>query len=173
MTINLGPGEDAQLILERQARDMQAKAAELTAALAAAGATVRSPDGSVSVTVDANGGLRDLQLTQKACDLGPGRLTTEILAAVNKAQRQTARNVVTSFAAVTGEGESTDFIRSFLPADPEEEAEEQAQAAVVDEFQVADEEPVTRATPTPPPARPAPRRRPAAPDDDDEDLSSW
>lgn len=174
MTINLGPGEDIQLVLERQARDLQAKAAELTSALNSAGATVSSPDGSVSVTLDANGGLRDLKLGHRACELGPARLTAEIMAAVTKAQRQTARNVVTSFEAVTGETESTEFLRTFLPADPEQEAEQQAQAAVTDEFQLADDEPRRPVAPPPTrPSRPAPRRRPVAPDDDDEDLSSW
>src|SRR2546423_14569770 len=48
---NLGPGEDFQLLLDRQGRDMQSKAAALREALSAAGATVRTPDGAVTVAL--------------------------------------------------------------------------------------------------------------------------
>jgi DNA-binding protein YbaB len=171
---NLAPGEDFQLVLERQVRDMRAKAEALNEALSDAGATVRSRDGAVTVTLAPNGALQNLELGHRACELGPARLTAAIMAAVRDAQRQTARTVASSFAAINGEGEATDLIRSFLPPEPEAE-----------EFAVP--EPVEPTPPPPPPVAPSPpppapptrpsapprRSRPAAEDHGDDEMNPW
>jgi DNA-binding protein YbaB len=158
---NLGPGEDFQLLLERQVRDMQAKAAALNEALSAAGATVRSRDGAVIVTLAPNGALTNLELGHRACELGPARLTAAIMSTVREAQRQTARSVADSFATINGDGESTDMVRSFLPPDPPPDGDFAAPESV---------EPERTPPPTTPP--PAPRRRPAA-DDHDDESNPW
>jgi DNA-binding protein YbaB len=161
---NLGPGEDFQLLLERQVREMQSKAAALNEALSSAGATVRSRDGSVTVTLAPNGALTNLELGHRACELGPARLTAAIMGAVRDAQRQTARAVADSFATINGDGESTEMVRSFLPPDPPPDGD----------FAAPEN---TGPTPPPPPAPPsppsAPRRRPAADDRPDDESNPW
>ncbi|MEU0532087.1 YbaB/EbfC family nucleoid-associated protein [Amycolatopsis tolypomycina] len=168
MQPNLGPGEDFQLLLERQVREMQSKAAALNEAISAAGATVRTRDGSVTVTLAPNGALTNLELGHRACELGPARLTAAIMGAVRDAQRQTARAVADSFATINGDGESTEMVRSFLPPDPPPDGDFAAPESA---------EP----TPPPPPAPPAPpsappstpRRRPVADDRPDDESNPW
>ena len=167
MQPNLGPGEDFQLLLERQVREMQSKAAALNEALSSAGATVRTRDGSVTVTLAPNGALTNLELGHRACELGPARLTAAIMGAVRDAQRQTARAVADSFATINGDGESTDMVRSFLPPDPPPDggfaAPESAETAP----------PPAPAPPAPPSPPSAPRRRPAADDRPDDESNPW
>lgn len=180
MQPNLGPGEDFQLVLERQVREMQAKAAALGEALSEAGATVRSRDGSVTVTLAPNGALTNLELGHRACELGPARLTSAIMTTVREAQRQTARTVATSFAAIDGEGEAADLIRSFLPPDPEPE---QFAAPEPEPGPTPPPRPPVPPTPPPPPPPPAPprsagpppapRRRPPADDHGDDEMNPW
>ncbi|MFF1610606.1 YbaB/EbfC family nucleoid-associated protein [Amycolatopsis sp. NPDC058278] len=164
MQPNLGPGEDFQLLLERQVREMQSKAAALNEALSAAGATVRTRDGSVTVTLAPNGALTNLELGHRACELGPTRLTAAIMGAVRDAQRQTARAVADSFATINGDGESTEMVRSFLPPDPPPDGDFAAPESA-------------ETTPPPPPAPPsppsAPRRRPSADDRPDDESNPW
>ncbi|MGW5744785.1 YbaB/EbfC family nucleoid-associated protein, partial [Amycolatopsis sp. NPDC003861] len=151
MQPNLGPGEDFQLLLERQVREMQSKAAALNEALSAAGATVRTRDGSVTVTLAPNGALTNLELGHRACELGPARLTAAIMGAVRDAQRQTARAVADSFATINGDGESTAMVRSFLPPDPPPDGD----------FATPESAEPTPPPPAVPPSPPsAPRRRP-------------
>ncbi|MFJ7219894.1 YbaB/EbfC family nucleoid-associated protein [Amycolatopsis sp. NPDC098790] len=168
MQPNLGPGEDFQLLLERQVRDMQSKAAALGEALSAAGATVRSRDGSVTVTLAPNGALTNLELGHRACELGPARLTAAIMGTVREAQRQTARSVADSFATINGDGESTDMVRSFLPPDPPPDAGFAAPETVE-----PTPPPPPPAPPAPPAGGPAPRRRPPADDRFDDESNPW
>lgn len=166
MQPNLKPGEDFQLLLEKQVREMQEKAGALQEALGGASATVRSRDGAVSVTIAPNGALQELELGHRACELGPARLTATIMEAVRDGQRQAARTVADSFASIAGEGESADVIRSFLPPVEDEPAD------------FADPEPETESAPPAPPIAPptqqAPRRpRPASSVEDDDEMRPW
>ncbi|MGW3995670.1 YbaB/EbfC family nucleoid-associated protein [Amycolatopsis sp. NPDC004772] len=164
MQPNLGPGEDFQLLLERQVREMQSKAAALNEALSAAGATVRTRDGSVTVTLAPNGALTNLELGHRACELGPARLTAAIMGAVRDAQRQTARAVADSFATINGDGESTAMVRSFLPPDPPPDGD----------FATPESAEPTPPPPAVPPSPPSvPRRRPAADDRSDDESNPW
>ncbi|WP_410676740.1 YbaB/EbfC family nucleoid-associated protein [Amycolatopsis sp. cmx-4-68] len=171
MQPNLGPGEDFQLLLERQVRDMQSKAAALNEALSAAGATVRSRDGAVTVTLAPNGALTNLELGHRACELGPARLTAAIMSTVREAQRRTARSVADSFATINGDGESTEMVRSFLPPDPPPDGDFAAPESAEPERTPP---PATPPSAPPRPADPpaAPRRRPAA-DDHDDESNPW
>lgn len=153
MQPNLRPGEDFQLLLDRQVREMQSKAAALNEALSTAGATVRTRDGAVTVTLAPNGALTNLELGHRACDLGPARLTAAIMGAVRDAQRQTARAVADSFATIDGDTESTAMVRSFLPPDPPPDGDFAAPEA------------------SEPPPPPAPRHRPVA--DNDDESNPW
>jgi DNA-binding protein YbaB len=173
MQPNLKPGEDFQHFLDTQIREMQTKAAALTEAFADSTATVSSRDGAVTVTVAPNGALRNIQLGHRACELGPTRLTASIMEAVNAAQRQTANSVVESVAAITGEGDSTDFLRSFLP--PPDEPAPEADPNMIDQRTFVEEleperppAPPVMTAPQPPPVR---RRRPVA--DDEDEGNPW
>lgn len=168
---NLGSGEDIQEFLDAQIKNLQTKATALTEAIADSVATVTSRDGSVTVTVEANGALRDLKLGHRAGDQSPARLTAAIMEAVRTAQRQTANSVADSVAEITGEGDSTDLIRTFLPPQDEPDTDDDENRFV------KDPEPDPESTPPPavasqPPAR---GRRPAADDDDDdyEERRPW
>jgi DNA-binding protein YbaB len=169
---NLSPGQDFQQFFDKQIKDMQAKAAALTEAFEDSSATVRSRDGAVTVTVAPNGALRDLQLGHRACELGPARLTAGIMEAVRAAQRQTANSVADSFAEITGEGDTTGLIRTFLP--PQDEPDPALdQNGFFEEPEPEPEPTPSAARPsaiTPPPAR---RRRPVADDDDFEETRLW
>lgn len=170
MQPNLGPGEDFQLLLERQVRDMQGKAAALSEALSAAGATVRSRDGAVTVTLAPNGALTNLELGHRACELGPARLTAAIMGTVREAQRQTARSVADSFATINGDSESTDMVRSFLPPDPPPDGDFAAPDGPTEPTPPPAAPP---RPPAPPSAGPAPRRRPSADDRFDDESNPW
>ncbi|MGK3207014.1 YbaB/EbfC family nucleoid-associated protein [Amycolatopsis sp. MEPSY49] len=172
MQPNLGPGEDFQLLLERQVRDMQSKAAALSEALSAAGATVRSRDGAVTVTLAPNGALTNLELGHRACELGPARLTAAIMGTVREAQRQTARTVADSFATINGDGESTDMVRSFLPPDPPPDGDFAAPETEPERTPPPQAAPPAR-PPAPPAGGPAPRRRPQADDRFDDESNPW
>lgn len=170
---NLRPGEDFQHFLDRQAQEMQAKAAALSEAFADSAATVSSRDGSVTVTVAPNGALRNLELGHRACELGPARLTAAIMETVRLAQRQTARSIADSFSVINGPGESTDLVRSFLPPDDEAEDPDAEQHRFVEE---PDEPEQAAPPPTAPPATPPPtarRRGPRAQDDEDDETRPW
>ncbi|MCR6487995.1 YbaB/EbfC family nucleoid-associated protein [Amycolatopsis sp. OK19-0408] len=176
MQPNLGPGEDFELLLERQVRDLQTKAASLSEALSAAGATVRSRDGAVTVTLAPNGALTNLELGHRATELGPARLTAAIMSTVREAQRRTARSVADSFATINGDGESTDMVRSFLPPDPPPDGDFAApESAEPERTPPPPAAPPARppAPPAPPPAGPAPRRRPPADDHFDDESNPW
>jgi DNA-binding protein YbaB len=181
---NLSPGEDFQYLLDKQIREMQGKAAALTEAFAESSATVSSRDGAVKVTVAANGSLSNLELGNRACEMGPARLTAAIMETVRAAQRKTANTVADSFIAINGDGETADLIRSFLPVEEEEPV-----PAANDQFAGTPEPepeatPPSRPVPPVPPVRPAPptaapappppprRSRPAGNGDDDE-MSPW
>ena len=167
MQPNLGPGEDFQLLLERQVREMQSKAAALNEALSSAGATVRTRDGSVTVTLAPNGALTNLELGHRACELGPARLTAAIMGAVRAAQRQTARAVADSFATINGDGESTEMVRSFLPPDPPPDGD----FAAPQSTEPTPPAPSAPPAPSSPPA--APRRRPVSDERSDDESNPW
>ncbi|MBE1493046.1 DNA-binding protein YbaB [Amycolatopsis lexingtonensis] len=171
MQPNLGPGEDFQLLLERQVREMQSKAAALNEAISAAGATVRTRDGAVTVTLAPNGALTNLELGHRACELGPARLTKAIMGAVRDAQRQTARAVADSFATINGDGESTDMVRSFLPPDPPPDGDFAAPENAAEPERTPPPAPPRPAAPPAPPS--APRRRPPADDHLDDESNPW
>jgi len=166
---NLRPGEDIEHYVERQAREMKDRSAQLEEAFAAAAATVTSRDGSVTVALAPNGALRNLQLGRNACELGEARLTTTIMDTVRRAQSQTARAVTSSVESILGDGEAVEMMKSFLPPDPA------AGEVEDDQFGSAAprEEPPPARPPMPPPrtTRPAPRRRPA--EDDEGEANPW
>jgi DNA-binding protein YbaB len=139
---------------EARLADLKQKSEDLTENFAAAGATVVSKDGAVTVTVGPNGGLQNLQLGHRALELGGPRLTALILETARTAQKQAANQVLEMF--------------------PDDEVEEDTDAydEIDDEPEPAPAPPVSQAPPAAP--QPAPvRGKPRGADDDDDDNQPW
>ncbi|SHF80810.1 YbaB/EbfC family nucleoid-associated protein [Streptoalloteichus hindustanus] len=152
---------------EATVADLRRKSQELEENIGAAATTVSSPDGSVTVTVAPNGGLQQLALGHRACELGPARLTALIMETVHKGQRMAAHKVAEAFAPLGAGTEAMGMLTSHLPElDEAEERELDAQQAAR-----AAGAPVSppAAAPAPPASAPvppspaAPPVRPAAP----------
>ncbi|GGP70778.1 YbaB/EbfC family nucleoid-associated protein [Saccharothrix coeruleofusca] len=154
---------------EAKLADLQQKSADLQENYAAASATVSSRDGSVTVTVGPNGGLQNIELGHRACDLGPSRLTAVIMETARAAQKQAASKVVAAFEPL-GEGtEAMQFVMDSIPSDGTEDEDDD------DERDYAEPEP-ERAPARPQPVQQAPSRpaRPSRPaDDEDDDNQPW
>lgn len=73
------------------------KAEQLREQLTAASATVSSSDGSVTLTLNPNGGLANISFGPRACDLGPAKLGSLIMTTVAQAQREVSRHVTAAF----------------------------------------------------------------------------
>ncbi|WP_197321099.1 YbaB/EbfC family nucleoid-associated protein [Saccharomonospora sp. NB11] len=172
MDSNLRPGEDLQHYLERQASQMQERAAALQEAFAAAAATVTSRDGTVTVSLAPNGALRNIQLGKRACELGEARLAATIMETVRLAQSQTARAVTSSVQSIVGNNQAVEMMKSFLPPDPAA-ADEVDQNKFVEDPEPDDAPPPPK-PPVTPPSSPTnrPRRRPER-RDDDEEANPW
>lgn len=156
---------------EARMADLKQKSEDLTENFAAAGATVTSKDGAVTVTVGPNGGLQNLQLGHRAVELGGPRLTALILETARAAQKQAANQVLELFAPL---GEGTEAYRMVSDSIPDDEVEEDTNAyddEIDDEPEPAPAPPVSRPAAAP---QPAPvRGRSRAADDDDDDNQPW
>ncbi|MFE6615799.1 YbaB/EbfC family nucleoid-associated protein [Amycolatopsis sp. NPDC057786] len=190
MQPNFDAGEDFALLLEREAKKLEEKAHALTAAFTASASTVRSPDGSVTVTVEANGSLSAIEFGNRATALGPARLSSLVMQTVREAQRKTVEKVTESYTEINGEDEAARLVRTFLPKveDEEDTPDTPEQDKWAPEAHHQDPRPQAGYRPPPPqagppmppqpgrpvrpPNPPAPRpRRPATPDDDE--MSPW
>ncbi|MFJ8917263.1 YbaB/EbfC family nucleoid-associated protein [Amycolatopsis sp. NPDC102389] len=190
MQPNFDAGEDFALLLEREARKLEEKAQALTAAFTASASTVTSADGSVTVTVEANGSLSAIEFGSRSTALGPARLSALVMRTVREAQRKTVEKVTESYTEINGEDEAAQLVRTFLPKVDEEEStpENPEQDKWAPEAHNEPPRPQAGFRPPPPqagppmppqpgrpvrpPNPPAPRpRRPASPDDDE--MSPW
>lgn len=192
MQPNFDAGEDFALLLEREARKLQEKAEALTAAFTSSASTVRSADGSVTVTVEANGSLSAIEFGNRATALGPARLSSLVMQTVREAQRKTVEKVTESYTEINGNDEAAELVRTFLPKveDEEDAPANPEQDKWAPEAHHEDPRPQAGFRPPPPPPQagpsmppqpgrpvrppnpPAPRpRRPATPDDDE--MSPW
>jgi DNA-binding protein YbaB len=115
MQPNFEAGEDFALLLEREDRKLQEKASALTAAFTASAATARSADGSVTVKVEANGSLSAIEFGNRACALGPARLSALVMQTVREAQRKTVERITESYVEINGNDEAAELVRTFLP----------------------------------------------------------
>ncbi|MFD4637851.1 YbaB/EbfC family nucleoid-associated protein [Lentzea sp. NPDC058436] len=157
---------------EAKLADLKQKSENLTENFAAAGATVSSKDGAVTVTVGPNGGLQNLQLGHRAVELGAPRLTALILETARAAQKQAATQVLELFKPL---GEGTEAYQMVSDSIPDDEFEEDT----TDAYDEVDDEP--EPAPAPPPVsrpaaapQPAPvRGRPRPADDDNDDNQPW
>lgn len=108
---------------ESKVAELRQKSEDLQENVASAAATATSRDGTVTVTVGPNGGLRDLRLGHRAVDLGAARLTELILQTVRTAQHQVAAKVREAFEPLGGGTEAMRMYLDAVPDDPEATAE--------------------------------------------------
>jgi DNA-binding protein YbaB len=153
---------------EARLADLQKKSEDLQDNIAAASATVSSKDDSVTVTVGPNGGLQNLELGHRACDLGPARLTALILETARAAQRKASEKVVEAFEPLGGGTEAMRFVMDSIPSDDEDDEDER-------DYAEPEPEPTPQArapqrAPLPTPQRPVRRSRP---DDEDDENQPW
>jgi DNA-binding protein YbaB len=106
---------------EAKVADLQRKSSALQESLAEASATVSSSDGSVTVRIGPNGGLENLELSHRAAEHSPARLTGLIMETVRKGQRKAAGKLADAFAPMGESSEAMRLISSLAP--PSEEPE--------------------------------------------------
>ncbi len=155
---------------ESRLADLKQKSAELQENYAAANGTATSHDGSVTVTVGPNGGLLNLELGHRACDLGPARLTALILTTARAAQKLAAGKVVEAFAPMGAGTEAMQFVLDSMPDDEAVQVEDD-----YDPDPEPEPEPERPRFQPQPPVQPRPAARPPArrADEDDDDNQPW
>jgi DNA-binding protein YbaB len=148
-----------QWMNDMQARltDLKQKSEDLAENLATASATVTSNDGAVKVTIAPTGALQNLELTQRATGMNPGKLTASIMEAVRKGQQAASAKMMEAFAPMGAGTESMDLVRSYLP--PEDDDEDEVEEHDLKAVDALDDQP----PPPPPPARPYPQQQPPYP----------
>lgn len=124
-----GPSGDPETMLAgfRQQIEQKFKQAEqLKEAASAVQVSASSADGAVTVVVDNNGNLADLELTDGALRKRPDEVSREVLATLRSAQAQLAARMQEVMAPVVGEdSETLDAVMSgFRERFPAEEAED-------------------------------------------------
>ncbi|MFC7343769.1 YbaB/EbfC family nucleoid-associated protein [Saccharopolyspora griseoalba] len=122
--------------MQERADEMVRQSQEVQQNLQDMAETAAEPDGSVSVTVSANGALKDLHIDKQALSRGPERLKAAILQLAGQAQAKVAGRVVEAVEPVAG-SDGLEFLRSQLPADPDA-ATDQSRRPADDDF---DDEP--------------------------------
>ncbi|HEX6343712.1 YbaB/EbfC family nucleoid-associated protein [Umezawaea sp.] len=145
--------------VETRLSDLRQKSEVLVENLATATATATSGDGAVTVTIAPSGALQNLELTQRAAGMSPGKLTASIMEAVRRGQRAASAKMAEAFAPLGGGTESMDLVRSFLPP-AEDEGEEENEERDLKAVDALDEEPAPP-RPSYPPRPPAPPHPPA------------
>lgn len=159
---------------EAKLADLKKKSEDLQENFTASSATVRSKDGSVTVTVGPNGGLQNLQLGRRAMEMTAAQLTGAILQTAAIAQRQAAEKVLAVFQPL-GEGTAAmSMVSDTIPADEADLDDDVDGLDDLDEVEepVAPPPPVHRPASAAPVVRPPTRSRHAANDADD-DNQPW
>ncbi|MEU5694900.1 YbaB/EbfC family nucleoid-associated protein [Actinosynnema sp. NPDC020468] len=102
-------------------------ASQAEAKLGGVGGSATSPDGLVTVSVNASGALTDLILRPGLRGEDPERISGTIMAALAKAQRAAAGQVVEIMTDFVGDGAALEFVKANMPngysgdgTDPEE-----------------------------------------------------
>jgi len=128
--------------------------------------TASSRDGSVRVTVRADGSVTDLVFTEKVRSLPLTELSAQILATMRSAQARIADQVGAVMTAQLGDEDAQtravmlDNLRERFPVPPDEQVEP---APASKKWNFADAEPDDQAPQPPPAAPPPPSARPPTP----------
>lgn len=165
-------GADSIAGLTAELEQLKATAEQVRESIRSAAATVRAPDGAVTVTVGPSGVLQDLAFGSRAYQRPPEALASLVMQLIGTAQKQVGAQVAGAFSGLVGEdSQAMQILDEFLPHDPDDDAAA-GQASEAEEF-AQPEEPAPQPPPPPPPQQPPrPTRRPAArPSDEDDDFS--
>ncbi|PRY46480.1 YbaB/EbfC family nucleoid-associated protein [Umezawaea tangerina] len=90
-------------------------AAQAETQLGGAGGSATSPDGLITVTVNAAGALENLVLRPGVRDMDPERIASAVLAASGQAQRAAAGRVVEIMTEFIGDSPALDFVKAQMP----------------------------------------------------------
>ena len=88
---------------QRRIGELEARARQAQDALRSVSATVSSANGAVTVTVDPDGGLRQLIFTERADDLSRPRLADAVLDAVRRARADVTRHAEDALRPLLGD----------------------------------------------------------------------
>jgi DNA-binding protein YbaB len=178
--------DEAQRQMDQWAQGFAAKAERYQAAQAQTEQlrlTATSSGGAVKVTVGADGGVTDLEFTNKARSIPLEELSSQILSTMRRAQAGIATQVSEVMTEQLGDEDQEtrslllDNLRSRFPEQDEDGTPADDAPFAAPEAGPPPTPPPPAAPPTPPAARPpqAPPRppsRPGGPDEDDEN-SPW
>ena len=84
-------------------------------ALKEIGGSATSPDGHVTVRVNASGATTELVLRQAVRDIEPEQLARLIMRTTQQAQADVGSKVVETIRSLVGEGEALEFVKSRVP----------------------------------------------------------
>ena len=90
-------------------------AAQAESQLGGVGGSATSPDGLITVTVNAAGALENLVLRPGVREIDPERIASAVLAAAEQAQRVAAGRVVEIMTEFVGESPALDFVKAQMP----------------------------------------------------------
>lgn len=90
-------------------------AAQAESQLGGVGGSATSPDGLITVTVNASGALTDLILRPQLRGEDPERISGAILTAVAQAQRAAAGKVVEIMTEFVGDSPALEFVKAKMP----------------------------------------------------------
>lgn len=111
-----GMDPDAMLReLRQQADDLETKSNQLRDELAAASATVSSPDGAVTVTLSPTGALQHISFSAKAANHSHEALGPLVMKTVQAAQHEVSSRMSDSLTKQFGDTDTTAFIQQFMP----------------------------------------------------------
>ncbi|ATE52339.1 YbaB/EbfC family nucleoid-associated protein [Actinosynnema pretiosum] len=91
------------------------EAAQTEAKLGGVGGSATSPDGLITVSVNASGALTDLILRPALRGEDPERIAAAVLKAVAEAQRAAAGQVVEIVSELVGDSPALEFVKSRMP----------------------------------------------------------
>ncbi|MFD0203519.1 MULTISPECIES: YbaB/EbfC family nucleoid-associated protein [Saccharothrix] len=90
-------------------------AAQAESQLGGVGGSATSPDGLITVTVNASGALTDLILRPQLRGEDPERISGAIMTAVAQAQRAAAGRVVEIMTEFVGDSPALEFVKAKMP----------------------------------------------------------
>lgn len=111
------PIDPDQWLKQYGAKIEQAKqqAEQAVGQLGGVGGSASSPDGLITVTVNATGVLTGLQIKPEARGMDPSEIASAVLTASTKAQREASGRVVQIMGEFVGESPALDFVKQQMP----------------------------------------------------------
>lgn len=118
-----GPSEQWIAQYDETLKQAAANAQRTDQALREVGGSATSPDGEVTVRVNASGATTDLVLRPGVRGIEPEQLARVILRTTREAQADVGQKVVETMREFMGEGDALEFVKSQVPVLPEPDAE--------------------------------------------------